>query len=50
MGDLLENIVTSSIEREALFKELDSYIRNVIDHIIKFSNMGYEEYKLETMT
>jgi hypothetical protein len=46
MGDLLENIVTSSIEREALFKELDSYIRNVIDHMIKFSNMGYEEYKL----
>lgn len=45
IGDRLERIVPELEKRTALLKELDGYIRSVLDHMIEHSTWGFEEYK-----
>jgi len=45
IGARLESLVRTEIERIELFKELDTYIRSVIDHMIKYSSLTYIDYQ-----
>jgi hypothetical protein len=45
MGDRLERIIPELGKRTELFMELDAYIRTIIDHMIRHSTWGFEEYK-----
>jgi hypothetical protein len=45
IGDRLERIVPDPEKRNAIIKELDTYIRVVLDHMIQHSTWGFEEYK-----
>lgn len=44
IGGRLERLLPSRIDRERLFKELDGYLRCVIDHMIQYSYMSLKEY------
>lgn len=44
MGKRLEQLIKSRSERENLFKELDGYIRAMLDHMIERDYMSNEEY------
>ncbi len=44
IGDRLRDLVPDAGGRRELFKELDSYIRPVIDHMIKHSAFDWNEY------
>jgi type IV secretory pathway ATPase VirB11/archaellum biosynthesis ATPase len=44
IGERLDTIVPDPTSRRALFEELDSYIRIVIDHMVKYSHLSYEDY------
>ena len=46
IGARLEDLVKNRSEREKIFRELDVYIRAIIDHMIKFSYMSYDEYEV----
>lgn len=43
-GDRLDQVVPTVEAREDLFRELDAYIRPVIDHMIANSELSFEEY------
>lgn len=45
LGKRLEQLIKSRIERENLFRELDGYIRAMIDHMIEHDYMSGEEYE-----
>lgn len=45
MGARLEQLVKSRSEREDLFRELDGYIRAMIDHMIDHDHMSSSEYE-----
>ena len=47
IGDRLENLVPTVKERKALFKELNEYVKCVIDHMIYHSHLSMEEYTIE---
>lgn len=51
MGERLEEIIPRHEQRTELFRELDRYIRMVIEHMMRHSEMTWEEYqaKRETM-
>lgn len=44
LGDRLDRLVPSAEKRLELFRELDSYIRPVLDHMIAHSELPYDEY------
>jgi hypothetical protein len=44
IGATIEQIVPNEEKRKELFKELDSYIRPVINHMIKHSGLSFEDY------
>jgi len=44
MGEKLEKLVTAPKSRKGLFLELDTYIRQVLDHMIEHSEMSFEDY------
>lgn len=43
-GQRLEEIVPHRAERKELFQEMEGYLRPVIDHMIKNSDLDFEEY------
>lgn len=45
MGARLEQLVKSRSEREDLFRELDGYIRAIMDHMIDHDHMPRSEYQ-----
>jgi hypothetical protein len=45
IGARLENIVPFEHDRVELFRELDGYIRSVIDHMIRHSSLSFDEYE-----
>jgi hypothetical protein len=45
IGARLEDLIPFDIDRTELFKELDMYIRSVVDHMIKYSSLSISEYK-----
>lgn len=45
IGARLEDIVHSEQSRIGIFRELDGYIRCVIDHMIQHSSLSYDEYE-----
>lgn len=45
MGVRLEQLIKSRSEREDLFRELDGYIRAMIDHMIDHAHMSSSEYE-----
>lgn len=45
MGARLEQLVKSRSEREDLFRELDGYIRAIMDHMIDHDHMSSSEYE-----
>ncbi|PCI28644.1 MAG: hypothetical protein COB67_05910 [SAR324 cluster bacterium] len=47
IGDRIENLVPTLKEREALFKELNEYVKCVINHMIEHSNLSMNEYSIE---
>jgi hypothetical protein len=47
IGDRIENLLPTANERKELFEELNTYVRNVIDHMIQYSNLSLEEYSIE---
>jgi hypothetical protein len=47
IGARIEDIVPKEKERKELFKELDGYIRAVINHMIKYSDLSFDEYVKE---
>lgn len=46
MGERIEDVVPNKQDRRELFAELDGYIRSVIDHMVKHSEMSFNEYLL----
>ncbi len=46
MGERIENVVPNEQDRRELFVELDGYIRSVIDHMVKYSELAFDEYLL----
>jgi len=46
MGARIEDVVPNEKDRRELFVELDGYIRSVIDHMVKYSEMTFEDYLL----
>ncbi|QVL31224.1 hypothetical protein KIH39_20600 [Telmatocola sphagniphila] len=45
-GKRLESLIPSINERENLFRELENYIKCVLDHLIDHSEMSWEDYKV----
>ena len=45
VGARLEDLVKNEQSRIDLFRELDNYIRSVIDHMIEHSSLTYDEYE-----
>ncbi|HET6841749.1 MAG TPA: hypothetical protein VFK06_08680 [Candidatus Angelobacter sp.] len=45
MGDRIERLIPSMLDRQKLFKELDRYIHKVLDHLIEYSHWGWEDYE-----
>ncbi|PKM35267.1 MAG: hypothetical protein CVV06_17200 [Gammaproteobacteria bacterium HGW-Gammaproteobacteria-10] len=45
IGARLENIVPFENDRVELFRELDGYIRSVIEHMIRHSYLSFDEYE-----
>ncbi len=45
IGGRLEFLVPSGRDREALFLELDGYVRCVIDHMIDHSSLSWDSYE-----
>ena len=43
-GERIETAVPDARDRQELFRELDGYLRVVIDHMIAHSEMSLEEY------
>ena len=44
MGHRIEELLPNREERERLFRELDDYVRVVMDHMIEHFLFSYEEY------
>lgn len=44
MGERIEDIILDIKERTKLFMELEEYIKAVLDHMIKHSDMDFEDY------
>lgn len=44
IGDRLENLLPTINEREQLFIELNDYVRCVMDHMIKYSDLLFDDY------
>ncbi len=44
MGDRLDALIPHPDERRRLFEELDHYIRSIINHMVKHSNLSFNEY------
>lgn len=47
IGERIEQILPDMKERKAFFRELDGYIRAVIDHMVARSEMTWAEYEAE---
>lgn len=45
MGDSIERLVPDRNDRVKLFRELDGYIRSVLDHMIAHSEHAYDDYQ-----
>lgn len=45
IGARLEQLIKSRSERENLFRELDGYVRAMLDHMIEHDYMSSEEYE-----
>lgn len=43
-GKRFEDVVTELSERKNIFIELDTYIRAIIDHMIDYDDLEYDEY------
>ncbi|QKF81673.1 hypothetical protein [Halarcobacter ebronensis] len=44
IGDRLENLLPTTNVRKQLFEELNGYVRCIIDHMIHYSDLSFEDY------
>ena len=44
IGDRIENLVPDAKARKQLFLELDGYIRHALDHMVRYSELSFEDY------